>query len=156
MKLVKDYMKRKVIIVKPTDSIFKVAEILSKHHISGAPVVNKRKVSGIITETDIVKFMKLDLSKTHTELIAEPHALSVVLLALIKDQLGVKKQLERMAKINVRDFMTREVISVSPDENIIEAAKEKNIAPEKVEETLEKLRRSGDIFEPKRGFIQRL
>lgn len=122
MKLVKDYMKRKVITVKPIDSIFKVAETLSKHHISGTPVVNKRKVVGIITETDIIKFMKLDLSKTHAELVAEPHALSVVILALIKDQLGVKKHLEKMSKINVRDFMTREVISVSPDENILEAA----------------------------------
>ena len=45
---------------------------------------------------------------------------------------------------------------VVPVENIIEAAKEKNIPPDKVEETLEKLRRSGDIFEPKRGFVQRL
>ena len=43
-----------------------------------------------------------------------------------------------------------------PVENIVEAAKEKNIPPEKVEESLEKLRRSGDIFEPKRGFVQRL
>ncbi|MBI2573323.1 minichromosome maintenance protein MCM [Candidatus Woesearchaeota archaeon] len=41
-------------------------------------------------------------------------------------------------------------------EEIIEAAKEKNIPPDKVEEALEKLRRSGDIFEPRRGFVQRL
>lgn len=45
---------------------------------------------------------------------------------------------------------------IIPVENIIEAAQEKNIPKEKVEETLEKLRRTGDIFEPKRGFIQRL
>ena len=45
---------------------------------------------------------------------------------------------------------------IIPVENIVEAAKEKNIPPEKVEESLEKLRRSGDIFEPKRGFVQRL
>ncbi len=41
-------------------------------------------------------------------------------------------------------------------ELVIEACKEKNITAEVTEETLEKLRRSGDIFEPKRGFIQRL
>lgn len=122
MKLVKDYMKRKVITVKPTDSIFKVAETLSKHHISGTPVVRKGKVLGVITESDIIKFMKLDLSKTHTELIAEPHALSIVILALIKDHLGVKKHLEKMSKIQVKDFMTRDVISVKPDENILDAA----------------------------------
>lgn len=122
MKLVKDYMKWKVITAKPTDSIFKVAEILSKHHISGAPVVHKRKVIGVITETDIVKFMKLDLSKAHAELMTEPYALSVVILALIKDQLGVKKHLEGMSKIQVKDMMSKNIISVGPDENILEAA----------------------------------
>ena len=45
---------------------------------------------------------------------------------------------------------------IIPIENIIEAAQEKNISKENVEEVLEKLRRSGDIFEPKRGFIQKL
>ena len=45
---------------------------------------------------------------------------------------------------------------IIPVENIIEAAKEKNILEEQVQDILEKLRRSGDIFEPKRGFIQRL
>ena len=47
-------------------------------------------------------------------------------------------------------------IKVIPVENIIEAAQAKNISSENVEEILEKLRRSGDVFEPKRGFIQRL
>ena len=45
---------------------------------------------------------------------------------------------------------------IIPVENIIEVAKGKNVPQEQVEEILEKLRRSGDIFEPKRGFIQKL
>ncbi|HLC81184.1 MAG TPA: minichromosome maintenance protein MCM [Candidatus Nanoarchaeia archaeon] len=45
---------------------------------------------------------------------------------------------------------------IIPLENIIEAAQEKNLTRESVEDSLEKLRRSGDIFEPKRGFIQKL
>lgn len=122
MKLVKDYMRRNVITARPTDSIFKVAAKLSKRHISGVPVVSKGRLVGIITESDIIKFMKLDLSKTHTELMSEPHALSVVILTLIKDQLGVKKQLEKMSKIKVKDFMSKDIVSTSPDENILEAA----------------------------------
>ncbi len=43
-----------------------------------------------------------------------------------------------------------------PVETIIEAAQEKNISKDQVEDVLEKLRRSGDVFEPKRGFIQKL
>ena len=50
----------------------------------------------------------------------------------------------------------QEGTKIIPVENIIEAAKEKNISQDQVEEILEKLRRSGDVFEPKRGFVQRL
>lgn len=47
------------------------------------------------------------------------------------------------------------IISV---EEIISAAREKisNIKEEQINDILEKLRRSGDIFEPKRGFVQKL
>jgi replicative DNA helicase Mcm len=45
---------------------------------------------------------------------------------------------------------------IIPVETIVGAAQAKNISQDNVEEILEKLRRSGDIFEPKRGFIQRL
>ncbi len=45
---------------------------------------------------------------------------------------------------------------IIPVDNIVEAAKEKNLSKEQVEDFFGKLKRSGDIFEPKRGFIQRL
>ncbi|MEK6937657.1 MAG: minichromosome maintenance protein MCM [Nanoarchaeota archaeon] len=45
---------------------------------------------------------------------------------------------------------------VIPVDNIVEAAQEKSLSRELVEETLEKLRRSGDLFEPKRNFVQKL
>lgn len=45
---------------------------------------------------------------------------------------------------------------IIPIENIVEAAQDKNISKDQAEELLERLRRSGDIFEPKRGFIQKL
>ncbi|MBW3012390.1 minichromosome maintenance protein MCM [Candidatus Woesearchaeota archaeon] len=43
-----------------------------------------------------------------------------------------------------------------PIDDIIKEAEAKGINIEKVEETIEKLKRSGDIFEPKRGFISKL
>lgn len=56
--------------------------------------------------------------------------------------------------INSIESNTKErVISV---EMIIQEAANKKISSEDVEDVLEKLRRSGDIFEPKRGFIQKL
>ena len=45
---------------------------------------------------------------------------------------------------------------VIPIDDIIKEAEERGISSEKVEDSIEKLKRSGDIFEPKRGFISKL
>jgi len=43
-----------------------------------------------------------------------------------------------------------------PIKDIVETAKEKNMNESEVEEIIDKLKRGGDIFEPRRGLIQRL
>jgi len=43
-----------------------------------------------------------------------------------------------------------------PLEDVIEDAKQKNLKAGDVEEIIQKLKRSGDIFEPRRGFISRI
>jgi len=43
-----------------------------------------------------------------------------------------------------------------PIDDVIDDARLKEISEDKVEEALEKLKRSGDIFEPRRGFISRI
>jgi replicative DNA helicase Mcm len=43
-----------------------------------------------------------------------------------------------------------------PIDDIIEEAKEKGISEEKVEEVLEKLKRVGEVFEPRRGFLSKI
>ena len=121
MKTVKDYMQRKVICFKPNDSIYKVAEILSKKHISGAPVISKRKVVGIISETDIIKFLHVNLP-LDSEITHEPHLLSLILLNFIKNQVKFKKEIEKISKIKVKDIMSKSVVSVNPNATLIEAA----------------------------------
>jgi len=43
-----------------------------------------------------------------------------------------------------------------PVQEIVEYAKEKGIDNSKTEEVIDKLKRSGDVFEPKRGYIQKI
>ena len=43
-----------------------------------------------------------------------------------------------------------------PIDAIIAGAKEKGVDEDKVEEAIERLKRSGDVFEPRRGFIQKI
>ena len=43
-----------------------------------------------------------------------------------------------------------------PIEDIVEEAKQKGISNDKVDEVIEKLKRSGDVFEPRKGFLQKI
>jgi len=52
---VSDVMTRKVITVGPDSPIEEVARIMADNKIGGVPVVEKKKVIGIITETDLFK-----------------------------------------------------------------------------------------------------
>ncbi|MBS3166268.1 minichromosome maintenance protein MCM [Candidatus Woesearchaeota archaeon] len=63
-------------------------------------------------------------------------------ISIIKEIIGVLEEQQNSKIVSVED--------------VVSAAKEKNITQEQVEDVLEKLRRSGDIFEPKRGFVQKL
>ncbi len=121
MKQIKDYMKKKVVYFKPEDSIFKVAKVLSKHHISGAPVVKNRKVVGVISESDIIKFMRFNLPQGE-EITHEPHILTLLIISMVKDHIIFKKELQRISKVLVKELMSKDVISIDTEENIVEAA----------------------------------
>ncbi len=56
----------------------------------------------------------------------------------------------------VIDDLENKVGKTIPIDDIIEESKNKGISEEKVEEVLEKLKRVGEIFEPRRGFLSRI
>ena len=68
------------------------------------------------------------------------------------------------ASVRSHIIMIKEIISelesklgkTIPIDDIIEESKQKGINEEKVEEVLEKLKRVGEIFEPRRGFISKI
>ena len=43
-----------------------------------------------------------------------------------------------------------------PIEDVVSEAKNRGLDENKVEEAMERLKRSGDIFEPRRGFVSRI
>ena len=54
--LVRDIMKRNLIVFSPNDSIFDVMKKFVKNKISGGPVLNKSgKIVGVISEADCMK-----------------------------------------------------------------------------------------------------
>ena len=55
-------MRRNVITVSPKTSVRDAAEIMLQNKISGLPVVDMKRVVGIITESDLFRMMVRDLT----------------------------------------------------------------------------------------------
>lgn len=55
---VEDVMATDVIIVDPSMTVAEVRALMKEKHISGAPVVDNRKILGIVTMTDIIRAME--------------------------------------------------------------------------------------------------
>lgn len=121
MRHVSDYMRKEVITFGPHDSVFDVAETMFKENISGAPVVDGRRLVGVITVSDIVKFMCLKMSISGF-MGMERQSLTVMMSLMVKDQLSYMAEVKKVSNCMVKDLMTDEVVSVRPDATLIEAA----------------------------------
>lgn len=121
MKRAKDYMKKDVVSFGPHDSVFDVAEVLSKNNISGAPVVDGMKVVGMISVSDIVKFMRVKVPESNF-FTNEPHSLSMLVAGFVKEGIDFAREIKKISKNMVGDFMSKDVVSISPDATLIEVA----------------------------------
>jgi CBS domain-containing protein len=102
--LVKDVMTTDVITVQKFESVLAVADILASRNISGIPVVDKQgKVTGIITQADILSVVGIRKDRTFKD--------------LLKHMLG-EPLLERKMGDIVGDVMTAPVHTTTPETNI--------------------------------------
>jgi CBS domain-containing protein len=113
---------KKPIVVNQNSNIGDVIELFRKHKISGAPVVDdNNNLVGIVSESDIIKTLT-----THDEdiNIILPSPFDLIELPL-KTTLKIeefKEDIKNALKTKVSDVMTRDVIIISPDVSINEAA----------------------------------
>lgn len=96
---IKDWMKKDVITVEENGTVLDAMHIMRENNIRRLPVLKDGKLVGIVTEKDIKGFTP---SKASTLDIYEVHKM--------------------LSKTLVREVMTREVITVSPEDTIERAA----------------------------------
>lgn len=96
---VRDYMSINPISIEPNDSVGDALELLKDHSIRRLPVVSKKRLVGLVTETDLLK--------------ASPSPAT---------SLSIHEINYLYPKIKIRDIMTRDVVTISPDAAIEEAA----------------------------------
>lgn len=124
MKKVKDFMNKCVFFVKPNHSIFDVAKVFSKNNISGAPVVDKGKIVGMVSISDMVRFMSINLSDGEV-IPHDPQSMTMLFLNLVKmgkHFMDFKQDLERISKTEIKHMMKKELIAINMNANLFEAA----------------------------------
>lgn len=93
-------MSRPVITVAPDDPINDVLAMFRKEHIRRAPVINKGKLVGIVSETDLLNASPSDVST-----------------------LSIWEMNYLLSKVTVKRVMSKKVITVDVDTPIEEAAR---------------------------------
>ena len=120
--LVRKVMRKKVVTLKPTDTLERALSLFVLHDISGAPVVDKDHVIGLVTESDIIKTIDAYNPRVHFEH-ETSFAVVYALLKTGKEFEAVRREVVGSEKIHVGDFMKREVVTIGPEEDIYMAAR---------------------------------
>ena len=113
---VKDIMTKEVISVSPNTEIVKAAKILLENRINGMPVIDAfGRLVGIICQSDLVAQQKgIPIPSVFTLLE------SFIPLTSMK---RIDKEMEKIAALTVKEAMTLEPVTVSPETEIEEVAK---------------------------------
>ena len=114
---VKNIMVKKVITLKPTDTIKDAVEKFAAHKISGCPVIDENhEVVGIFSETDL-----LDSLKTHSRevrMLYPPYIPIGISFVETKKQKEILTALKETGNTQIREVMKKSVVKVSPEDTI--------------------------------------
>jgi CBS domain-containing protein len=113
-----DIMDRNLVTASPGDDVSAVIALLREHELPGVPVVDEdRRLVGIVTDGDLV--LRADEADLHL-----PHFFElfggIVFLEPLKH---LEDRLRKAFATRVEDMMTTDVLTVSPDASVHEAAR---------------------------------
>jgi len=120
--LARDIMQRNVLSVSPDMQIPELVDFLISHRVSGVPVIEKGKVVGIVSRSDLVRAVSLERSLA-----------GVVAQGFEQDEFspgdtppipGLKSDAVRaLQQRSVRAIMVSDPVSVAPDTPVVEVAR---------------------------------
>lgn len=120
---VSKFMTKDVIFLTPRNSLYDCIVRFSKYHISGAPVINrKREVVGIVGESDVTKALDI---LTPSIRLASSKLIDLLFSALKskKEEDQIRSELQQAKKVKVETFMTTPPITINQDASLMETIK---------------------------------
>lgn len=119
---VSEVMTKDVITCRPSDPVDGVVKLMSEKDISGLPVVDGDKVVGMVTEADIMRLLVVpEPSRT----LWMPSPLEVLIEIPLKEIIQLRRLQQSVKDAggqNVGNIMQKDVLSISPDDDIEDAA----------------------------------
>ncbi|MDD3248653.1 MAG: CBS domain-containing protein [Methanosarcina sp.] len=117
---VKDVMNPNVVFCKPDDTIREAAKVLKVNNISGAPVLEGRKLVGIVSEADLLKLLVMP-EKGNLWLPSPFEVIEVPIRELLSWE-DTKKMLSDVGSTKVEEMMTKDVRTISSEASVEEAS----------------------------------
>lgn len=145
---VRDVMTTNLVTVHSEDTIKQATVKFALSGISGAPVVdNDGRLVGILSETDILELVM----KHQDKLRMEQPSLHMLSMPFDRGEEDVREVVAKISETPVKEVMTRAVLTVSPDAQIIETVermieKKVNRVPVIEKDTLVGIVTRGDII----------
>lgn len=119
---IKEVMNKNVITCKPDDTLSHLSKLFRENHISGLPVVEKGKVVGLVSETDLIKLFKAPEFSNELWLPSPLEIIEIPIRNLVRLE-EIKKALENLKLRPVREIMVKTVHSISPDDSLEDASR---------------------------------
>jgi len=117
----RELMDERVVTVDPATSLLDLHRLLAEEGISGVAVVSEtQEIEGVITNTDLVRAV----GETHDSAGTDSTYFRDLLPYSAPDwSSGPEDFQDRLAELQVTDFMTRGVVSVGPEASAAEVAR---------------------------------
>jgi len=119
---VSDLMETELVVASPEMSLKEVDELFTLHGISGAPVVDDRRIVGVVSQSDVVRVL-FDEQVAATEVsqfFSSPYPIPLPSVAVIaRDRTRI---LDRIVEMKVADVMTSLPVVVGPHDDVRDAA----------------------------------
>ena len=119
---IEDVMNKDVITCRPDDPVSHLVTLFRENHISGVPVIEKGKVVGIASETDLLKLFKTPEFSNELLLPSPLEVIEIPIRNLVRLE-EIKKAIEDVKLKPVRDIMKKTVQSISPQASLEEGSK---------------------------------
>jgi CBS domain-containing protein len=119
---VRKIMTEDVVTLNQFMSLREASEVLAKHAISGAPVVDPEgKLIGILTEADVLRAVSASADRVKM-VYPSLHSMGVF-FEMTRGEVELLKAFEEQAETVVGDVMTSKVVTCGPDDDLNEAAR---------------------------------